>query len=181
MWPAPIHATASLMTDVPREYVWRALESATRWPEVLKDIAEAAIDPDGRLQAGAIMRSRAVPGTMAVDMAYRVIEAQAPERLVTESSASGFTARTAYRFMPAANGGTEITLSADVSADKKLTRLYVAAQRSKHVDMVRGSLLRRMNLMLVLAEAIWREQTGHPATAAGGARQQDPPKGGQAG
>ena len=51
IWPAPVHATATLITDVPPAFVWRAFESAPRWPEVLKDIERAAIEPDGRLVA----------------------------------------------------------------------------------------------------------------------------------
>jgi hypothetical protein len=159
MWPAPVRASATLTSGVPREFVWRALESAPRWPEVLKDIASAEIEPDGRLATGAVMRSYAVPGTMAVDMSYRVIEAAASERLVTESTANGFTARTEYRFAASADGGTDITLAADVSAQKLPVRLYVATQRDKHVTMVQGSLIRRMTAMLELAERIWREET----------------------
>jgi hypothetical protein len=158
MWPAPIHATATLTTDVPREFVWRAFESAPRWPEVLTDLEAAHIEPDGRLVVGAVMRSRAVPATMAVDMAYHVLEAEPPQHLVTESTASGFQARTRYRFDVAANGGTDITLTADVAAQKMSMRVFVAAQRSQHVKMVEGSLHRRMQSMLALAEMLWREE-----------------------
>jgi hypothetical protein len=160
MWPAPIRASATLNSAVPRDFIWRAFESAPRWPEVLKDLSSATIEPDGRLAAGAVMRSQAVPGTMAVDMAYRVLEAEAPARLVTVSEANGFTARTAYGFAPAADGGTDLTLTAEVTAQKLPVRLYVAIQRDKHVQMVQGSLIRRMSAMLELAERIWREQAG---------------------
>jgi hypothetical protein len=160
MWPAPIHATATLTTDVPREFVWRAFESAPRWPEVLKDIEAAEIEPDGRVVAGAVMRSRAVPGTMAVNMAYHVLEAEPPQRLVTESTAAGFRARTHYRFDVAANGGTDIALTAEVAAQKMSMRVFIAAKRSAHVQMVEGSLHRRMQSMLALAEILWREAGG---------------------
>jgi hypothetical protein len=165
MWPAPIRASATLTSDVPRAFVWRAMQSAPRWPEVLKDVASAEIAPDGRLAAGAVMHSRAEPGTMAVDMAYRVLEATAPERLVIESEANGFVARTEYRFAVSAGGGTDVTLNADVRARKLPMRLYVAIQRDKHVPMVQGSLIRRMSAMLELAERIWREESEPAAPA----------------
>lgn len=160
MWLAPIVATVTLTTDVPREFVWRAYESAPRWPEVLKDLEGAEIEPDGQLVAGAVMRSRAVPGTMAVDMAYQVLAAEPPEHLRTESAAAGFKAVADYRFAVAANGGTEITLSANVAAEKFMMRLYVAVQRSQHATMIEASLRRRLQSMLNLADILWKEATG---------------------
>jgi hypothetical protein len=158
----PISATATLTSDAPREYVWRAFESAPRWPEVLKDLAEAQVEPNGRLEQGSIMRSRAVPGTMAVDMEYRVLEAERPHRLVTESKAAGFSAHTEYRFAEGAHGGTQVTIIGQVRADKASMRLYIAIQRRRHIELVEGSLHRRMRSMLDLAEKIWREETqGH--------------------
>jgi hypothetical protein len=159
MRPAPITVSVTIPTRVPREYVWRAFESAPRWPEVLHDLAAAEIEPDGRLVPGAVMRSRAVPGTMAVDMAYRVLDAVAPERLRTQSDAAGFTAVTDYRFAPEADGVTEITLNVSVAAQKAMVRLYIAVQRARHEEMVTASLHRRMQSMLALAEKIWKEET----------------------
>ena len=160
MWPAPISATVNLTTDVPREYVWRAFESAPRWPEVLKDVEEAAIEPDGRLIAGAVMRSRAVPGTMAVDMAYHVLTAEPPEHLCTRSRAAGFTAEADYHFAEAANGGTELSLAARVIAEKFAMRVYIATQRGKHTTMIEASLRRRIEAMLTLGEKLWKETSG---------------------
>ena len=159
---APISAKATLTSDAPREYVWRAFESAPRWPEVLQDIQGAHIEPDGRLVAGAVMRSQAVPGTMAVDMAYQVLEAERPHRLVTESTAAQFRARVEYQFAEGARGGTQITLASTVRAERASMRLYIALQRKRHTELIEGSLNRRMRAMLDLAEKIWREETqGH--------------------
>ncbi len=161
MLPGPIAAAISLTTPAPPAMVWRAFEAAPRWPEVLRDIAEAWIDPDGRLIPGAVMRSRAVPGTMAVDMAYRVDETEPPHRLVTTSRAAGFTARADYRFAPDPAGGTQITLTAAVLAERASMRLYIAFTRPRHTEMVEASLRRRLQAMLTLAETLWREEGAH--------------------
>src|SRR4051812_34935022 len=105
MLPAPISATVTMTSEVPRDHVWRAFESAPRWPQVLKDVESAEIEPGGRLASGAVMRTYAVPGTMAVDMAYHVLAAEPPHHLVTESNAAGFRAHTDYRFAEGARGG----------------------------------------------------------------------------
>jgi hypothetical protein len=162
MWPGPITARVSLATDTPRAFVWRAFEAARRWPEVLPDLESAAIEPDDRLAVGAVMRSRAVPGTMAVDMAYHVLVAEAPARLVTDSRANGFRARTDYRFADADGGGTTITFAANVTAERKLMRAYISLQRGRYSDMVEASLRRRMQAMLVLAEKLWQEDGSAP-------------------
>lgn len=156
-WPAPIRATVILTTDAPPEWVWRAFESAPRWPEVLQDVEAAEIAPAGRLVAGAVMHSRGVPGTMAVDMAYHVLAAERPHHLQTESIAAGFRARTDYRFETADGGGTTITLTADVAAERTMMRLYIAIQRKRHVELIEASLTRRMQSMLALAETLGRE------------------------
>lgn len=155
---APITATVTMDTEVPREYVWRAFESAPRWPEVLQDIESAQVEPNGRLEAGAVMRSRAVPDTRAVDMAYNVLEAEHPHRLVIQSSAVGFSAHTEYRFAEGAHGGTRITINGTVAAHKLSMRAFIAVKRKPHTQLIEGSLHRRMSSMLELAEKIWKEE-----------------------
>jgi len=153
----PIAASVTLTTDAPRAFVWRAFETPQRWPEVLRDVAEAWIEPDGRLTPGAVLRSRAVPGTMAVDMAYSVLEAEPPHHLVTTSRAAGFDARSDYRFVEGPRGGTQVTLAATVRAASAPMRLYIAITRQRHVELVESSLRRRLQPMLALAESLWRE------------------------
>ena len=157
----PITATVTLTSEAPRDYVWRAFETVSRWPQVLPDLAEGWLDPAGQLEAGAVMRTKGAPGTMAVDMAYHLLEAERPHRLVTRSSAADFSAHTEYRFAEGANNGTQVTVTGTVRAEKVSMRLYVAIQRSKHVELVQGSLERRTRAMLTLAETLWREE--HPA------------------
>ena len=63
-----ITVTRTFATAASPSAVWAALEAAPRWPEVLTDLIEARIEPDGVLAAGAVIRTRARPGTKAVDL-----------------------------------------------------------------------------------------------------------------
>src|SRR5262245_3603023 len=92
----PIVATVTLTTAAPRAAVWQALEAAPRWPLVLTDLAEAAITPAGRLEPGAVISTKVLPGRDVIDMTYRVLAAESARRLVLTSRARGFQAETEY-------------------------------------------------------------------------------------
>jgi hypothetical protein len=102
-------------TSASPEAVWAALEAPQRWPEVQYDVIDARIEPDGVLRAGATMRTWARPGTAAVDMSYRVVDAQKPSRLAIEMGGAGlhFRGRTEYT-IEADGAGSRVTIKSNV-------------------------------------------------------------------
>lgn len=147
----PIVATVTLTTTALRAAVWQALEAAPRWPQVLTDLAEAAIAPAGRLEAGAVISTKALPGGNVIDMQYRVLAAEPLRRLVLTSRARGFGAETEY-LLDDDEGGTQVTITARVMPERVLGRLAVVLWRKQHAGHVAASLRRRGQAMLTLAE-----------------------------
>lgn len=147
----PIRATVTLTTSAPRAAVWHALERVARWPQVLTDLAAAAIEPAGPLAPGTLITTRALPGSNVIDMTYRVLAAEPFRRLVLASSARGFRAQTEY-VLEDIEGETEVTVTAEVSAERLLGRLSAALWRDQHARHVAASLRRRGQAMLTLAE-----------------------------
>lgn len=154
---APIVATVTLTTEADRAAVWRALESAERWPEVLPDISAAHIEPDGRLREGSTIRTQPKPDTTMVEMAYHVLAADPRRRLVLASTAAGFDAHTEYVLADDPEGGTSVTLKATVMAEGIVMRVSTAVRRGTYATHVATSLRRRMGALLMLAETIARE------------------------
>jgi uncharacterized protein YndB with AHSA1/START domain len=129
----PIVATVTLTTAAPRAAVWQALEAAPRWPQVLTDLAEAAIAPAGRLEAGAVVTTKALPGRNVIDMSYRVLAVEPLRRLVMASSARGFRAETEYVLDDDEEAGTQVTITARVMPERVLGRLGVALWRNQQL------------------------------------------------
>jgi hypothetical protein len=157
---APIHATVALTTSVPRAAVWQAFEQVSRWPQVLTELSEAAIAPTGPLAPGTVISTKALPGRNAIDMIYQVLAAEPLRRLVLVSRARGFRAQTEY-LLEDADDGTELALTAEVSAERLLGRLSTALWRDQHARHVATSLRRRAQAMLTLAENL---ETTDPTT-----------------
>lgn len=147
----PLSASATLTSPASPDEVWSALTDATRWPEVLPDLASARIDPDGVLAPGATIQTVALPDRNVIDMSYRVIEAEPPQRLTLESSADGFTARTSYELKAAEPGmGTEVTVTAVVRPERfagKITSTLWPHKYNEHIDR---SIRRRTTALLEL-------------------------------
>jgi len=148
----PLSATATLISPAPPDKVWAALTDATRWPEVLTDLASARIDPDGALAPGATIRTVALPDRNVIDMSYRVIDAEPSQRLVLESSADGFSARTVYEFRAAESGiGTEVTVTAVVRPDRFAGKITSTLWPHKYNEHIERSIRRRTTALLELA------------------------------
>jgi uncharacterized protein YndB with AHSA1/START domain len=149
----PIVATVTLTTAAPRAAVWQAFEAAPRWPQVLTDLAEATIAP-GRLEAGAVISTKALPGGNVIDMQYRVLAAEPLRRLVLASRARGFRAETEYVLDDDDEPGTQVTITAQVMPERVLGRLAVVLWRKRHAGHVAASLRRRGQALLTLAEML---------------------------
>lgn len=147
----PLSATVTLTSPAPPDNVWKAFTDATRWPEVLTDLASARIDPDGVLAAGAIIQTAALPDRNLIDMSYRVVDADHPHRLVLESSADGFSARTIYEFKAAADTGTEVTVTAVVTPQRLGGKITSTLWPHKYNEHIERSVRRRTTALLELA------------------------------
>jgi uncharacterized protein YndB with AHSA1/START domain len=133
--------------------VWAAFTDAARWPEVLTDLASARIDPDGTLAAGAVIQTVALPDRNVIDMSYRVLDADHPHRLVLESSADGFSARTIYKFRAAGpDTGTEVTVTAVVTPERLGGKITATLWPQKYNEHIERSIRRRTTALLELAD-----------------------------
>ena len=143
-----IRITETFSTTAPPAAVWAALEAAPRWPQVQSDLIEARIEPDGRLIAGATIRTKAKPGTAAVDMSYRVVEAERPSRLKIEAASAGhFRSRTEYRIEPEGDGlvvranGEPASIIGAVQRELKALLPTVGIEAVQTLDDIRASSL----------------------------------------
>jgi hypothetical protein len=151
--PSSIAITLTFSTTAPPAAVWAAIEAAPRWPEVLDDLREAWIEPDGRLAVGAVMRSIAKPGSDAADMAYRVVAARRPRHLAIEAMVGNFRSRADYA-IEAGDGGATVTLTAAIEPIRPLDKVIVFLARRRYLGPFKAGLQKRMRAMLTLAERI---------------------------
>ena len=147
---APLVVSTTLTSSASRAAVWHALETAPRWPEVLPDVVDVTVTPAGRLEPGAVIVARALPGRDVIDMSYRVLAAEPLRRLVLMSSARGFRAETEY-VLEDDGDGSEITLTARVMAERMLGRVSMTIWRNQHEGHIAAALRRRGQAMLTLA------------------------------
>jgi hypothetical protein len=147
-----ITVTRSFATSASPSAVWAALEAAPRWPEVLTDLVEARIEPDGVLAEGAIIRTVVKPGMNVVDMTYHVVAADPRLSLTIDSEIPGRArARTEYLIDPFA-AGTRVQLTSRIEPIRWLHRFGVALARSAYTRQFEAALEVRMLPMLALAE-----------------------------
>jgi hypothetical protein len=133
--------------------VWAALEAAPRWPEELKDLLEARIEPDGVLAEGAIIRTVAKRGTQAINMTYRVTVADPRLHLAFESEADDFRARTDYA-IAAFVRGARVTVTSVIEPVWWLHRVTTALARRSYSSQFEAMMHARVPPMLALAERI---------------------------
>jgi hypothetical protein len=154
----PITATVTLTTPAPAQAAWAAFATAERWPEVLPDIAEARIEPNGALAPGATIKTVAQPGRNIIDMSYQVLAVDPQRRLILQSSAVGFRAHTTYDFDSMddtdTRGGTQVTVTAAITPESVLGRISSVLWRSLFIKQVERSVQRRTAALLELAERI---------------------------
>jgi hypothetical protein len=147
----PMSVTATFANPLPPHEVWAAFTDVARWPEVLPDLASARIDPDGLLAPGATIQTVALPDRNVIDMSYQVIDVEPVQRLVLDSSAEGFSARTIYEFAPGESGaGTAVTATAFVKAERFSDRASSILWRKKYIELIERSVRRRTTALLEL-------------------------------
>jgi hypothetical protein len=154
-----IAMTLTFSTSAPPQAVWAALEAAPRWPEVLDDLAEARIEPDGKLAVGAVMRSFAKPGTDWADMTYRVVAARRPRHLAIETTVGHCRSRADYA-IEASEGGATVTLAAAIEPMRALDKVILFLAGRRYRGQFKAELQKRMRAMLTLAERIAQPDPG---------------------
>jgi uncharacterized protein YndB with AHSA1/START domain len=147
----PLSATVTFTHPASPNDVWAALADVSRWPDVLPDLASARIDPDGTLTAGATIETVALPDRHVINMSYRVIEAEPARRLVLESRADGFSARTVYEFKPADTAGTMLIVTALVTPERLAGKITSQLWPRKYNEHIERSIRRRTTALLDLA------------------------------
>jgi hypothetical protein len=149
-----ITVSKTFSTSASPSAVWAALEAAPRWPEVLHDLVSARIEPDGVLAEGATIRTVARPGTRAIDMSYRVVEADPRLSLTIESDVAGdFRTHSEYLIDPFATG-SRIILTSQVEPVRWLHKITTALAWRSYEKQLQAILEARMLPMLTLAERI---------------------------
>ena len=123
---------------------------------MLDDLARARVEPDGVLEAGAVMRSFAKPNTEAADMAYRVVAAKRPHHLEIESEVGNFRSRARYQ-IDGNRDGSRVTLTAEIEGARWIDRVIVSLARKRYLGQFKASLEPRLRAMLTLAERIAQE------------------------
>ena len=149
--------TVEFHTKAPPEAVWAALETVTRWREVIPDLGTARLEPDGRLETGGVIHTSTGPATARVDMEYRVVEAQAPRRLTLETETYDWVGRTTYD-IAAEDGGAMVTVVSTMQVSGLLLRVQMLAV-GRTLNKQRAAALRaRTTALLSLAEQMARQR-----------------------
>jgi uncharacterized protein YndB with AHSA1/START domain len=157
---AEFHSTAS------PEAVWSALETVTRWREVIPDLRSARLEPDGRLEAGGVIHTVTGPAAAPVDMEYRVIAAQAPRHLLLETETYDWLGRTDYTIAPQ-DKGAHLTVVSTLEVTGMLLRLQMLAVGRTLNKQREAALRARTAALLALAERIAAAVTSSPDRASG--------------
>ncbi|HEX3439014.1 MAG TPA: SRPBCC family protein [Pseudolabrys sp.] len=149
--PFPLTVSQTFSTSASPAAVWQALESAGRWPKVIATLAEVTVEPPGALAAGSIIRSRAVPGSGAADLTYRVIAAEPPRHLVLVIEDEDYTARTDYRI--AQDGGeTDVLVTSTLNPKGIAQSIRFLLWHARIAPALNANVRDRTQALLRLAE-----------------------------
>ena len=148
-----IVASVTLETTAPPAAVWAAFAAAPHWPRVLDDLVQAWIEPDGRLEVGALIETRALPDSISLNMRYRVVEAEPERRLLLASTGRGFAAETLYLIYPLA-AGSRVRVESGFEPDTLGGRLIMWLNRKPATAQLSRAIAWRTSALLTLAEEL---------------------------
>jgi uncharacterized protein YndB with AHSA1/START domain len=149
--PFPLTATQTFSTAASPAAVWGALESVELWPKVLATMAHATLEPPGALAAGSLIRTRAVPGSGASDLTYRVAAVEPPHRLVLVIDDDDYTAHTDYRIAPD-GGETDLVVTSMLNPKGLAQSIRFLLWRARIAPALNASVRDRTQALLRLAE-----------------------------
>ena len=113
----------------------------------------AWIEPDGRLEVGALIETRALPDSISLNMRYRVVEAEPERRLLLASTGRGFAAETLYLIYPLA-AGSRVRVEAGFEPDTLGGRLIMWLNRKPATAQLSRAIAWRTSALLTLAEEL---------------------------
>ncbi len=151
MFSYPIKA--EFHADAVPQAVWDAITGVERWAEVLPGVGAARIDPPGRLEAGATIRSLTGPQDSPVILFYRVTMAEPPHFLTLESESEAWRGRTDYTIEPDGSG-SKVSVVSTMEVTGALLRLQMLVVGKAMNKQREDALRERTRLLLTLAEQI---------------------------
>ena len=151
MFSYPI--TATFHADATPQAVWDAITGVERWHEVLPGVGAAAIEPPGRLEAGATIRALTGPQNAAVVQFYRITVVEPPRRLTLDSDTESWRGRTEYTLKPSGSG-TQVTVHSTMEVTGALLRIQMLAVGKTMTKQREDALRERTRLLLTLAERL---------------------------
>jgi carbon monoxide dehydrogenase subunit G len=151
MFSYPI--TATFQADATPQAVWDAITGVERWTEVLPGVGAAAIEPPGRLEAGASIRALTGPEGAPVVQFYRVTVVEPPHRLTLESDTESWRGRTEYTIEPD-GAGTKLTVHSTMEVTGALLRVQMFVVGKTMTKQREDALRERTRLLLTLAERL---------------------------
>ena len=152
----PLKNTLTLSTTASPAAVWRAFSRVDLWPQVLPAVITARLEPDGALAAGSRIVTRATPGSHTADLAYRIVAAEPPRRLVLEIEEDDYRATTEYVIAatPDAAGMTDVTVTSRLEARGLAQTARFLLWQQRLVPMLSATARQRGEAFLGLAERI---------------------------
>jgi uncharacterized protein YndB with AHSA1/START domain len=150
----PLTQTLTLTTPASPDQVWRAFETVARWPETLPSLREVAIEPEGALAAGSLIRSVSASGAKRNE---RVTHAEPPRKLVLAIEDEDFYARTEYAIGPGEDG-TDVTVTGTLEARGIGQTVRFLLWRERMIPMLKTTLRERTQAIIDLAERMQDER-----------------------
>jgi hypothetical protein len=150
----PLTVTQTVSTTASPAQVWRAFEAVDQWPTVIRALARARLDPPGPLAAGHRILTRAVAGSNAADLDYRVREAEAPHWLVLSVEDAEFRAVTRYEVVARGAQDSDIVATATLDAVGLMQSLRFLAWRTRITPVLKANTRERAQALADLAERL---------------------------
>lgn len=151
----PLTVTLHLSTPVTPDGVWRAFEAVERWPETMPGIVAAVREPAGALAAGTLLRTRP-RDSEAAERIYRVVAAEPPRRLVLALDEDDYRALTRYEITGAADGETDIVVTATLDAVGLVQSIRFLAWRERIKPVLTANTRERAEALVELAGRLSR-------------------------
>jgi uncharacterized protein YndB with AHSA1/START domain len=146
----PLQVTQTLTTSAAPSDVWRAFEAVVRWPQTMRFIREAALDPKGALAPRSRIHTFSESGARRDE---HVVEVEPPHRLVLTIDDEDYRARTEYRIAPDEHG-SEIVVTGTLVARGIGQSIRFLLWRERMTPMLKTTLRERTQAIVELAERI---------------------------
>jgi uncharacterized protein YndB with AHSA1/START domain len=150
----PLKNTLTLSTSASPAAIWRAFTRVELWPQILPAVISARLE--GAFAAGSRIVTRATPGSRSADLAYRIVAAEPPRRLVLEIEEDEYRSTTEYVIAETrdASGMIDVTVASTLEAHGFAQILRFLLWRERLTPMLSATARQRGQAFLDLAERI---------------------------